>query len=406
MKRVCVLLQNFYEIDIRVRRKTEALIAAGYAVDVLALRSSYTSSKNYTLDGVHVYAFSLGKKRGSMVRYYFEYISFFFWSFFKLFVLTRTKKYAVIDVNNLPDFLVFAAMPGRWTGAKILFDMHEITPEFLMSKYKIGKNHRQVRLARLLERASISYADHVITINQPIQKLLESRGLLPTKSTIIMNSVDELMFSLGSGTALAKSDARPDRFVMMYHGSLTHIYGLDIAIEAFGLVHDHLRHAELWIMGNGPEKAALQKQAKTLGLEKRVRFIELVLPQEVPQWLSQCDIGILPTRGDVFLNLSFSNKLSEYIIMGKAIITSRLKTIRHYFDEEALAYFEPNSPADLAKQMARLYGDRALCGRLAEKAKYEYAPVAWSVMKARYLDLMKELTNQESITLPTGNSSI
>jgi glycosyltransferase involved in cell wall biosynthesis len=406
MKRVCVLLQNFYEIDIRVRRKTEALIRAGYAVDVLALRSPYTSSKDYTLAGVHVYTFSLGKKRGSMVRYYFEYISFFFWSFFKLCVLTRTKKYAVIDVNNLPDFLVFAAMPGRWTGAKILFDMHEITPEFLMSKYKIGKNHWQVRLARLLERASISYADHVITINEPIQKLLESRGLVPTKSTIIMNSVDELMFSLGSGTALAESDPRPDRFVMMYHGSLTHIYGLDIAIEAFSLVHDHLRYAELWIMGNGPEKAALQKQAKTLGLEKRVRFIELVLPQEVPQWLSQCNIGILPTRGDVFLNLSFSNKLSEYIIMGKAIITSRLKTIRHYFDEEALAYFEPNSPADLAKQMARLYGDRALCGRLAKKAKDEYAPLAWSVMKARYLDLMKELTNQEASSLPTGNSSI
>lgn len=393
MTRICVLLQNFYEIDIRVRRKTEALIAAGYAVDVLALQSPYRSSKDYTLDGVHVYTFSLGKKRGSIVRYYFEYISFLFWSFFKLFALTRTRKYAVIDVNNLPDFLVFAAMPGRWTGAKILFDMHEITPEFLMSKYNVGKNHWQVRLARLLERGSISYADHVITINEPIQRLLESRGLAPTKSTIIMNSVDELMFSSGSGTTLAENDPRTDRFVMMYHGTLTHIYGLDIALEAFSLVRDQLRHAELWIMGNGPEKAALEKQARTLGLEKKVRFIKMVLPQEVPRWLSQCDIGILPTRGDVFLDLSFSNKLSEYIIMGKAVIASRLKTIRHYFGEEALAYFEPNNPADLAKQMARLYGDRALYGRLAERAKYEYAPFAWSVMKTRYLDLLTGLTD-------------
>jgi glycosyltransferase involved in cell wall biosynthesis len=396
VKRLCVLLQNFYEIDIRVRRKTEALIAAGYAVDVLALRSSYTNARDYIVNGVHVYSFSLGKKRGSIVRYYFEYISFLFWSFYKLFSLTRTKKYDVIDVNNLPDFLVFAALPGRWTGAKILFDMHEITPEFLMSKYEAGRNHWQVRLARLLERASITCADHVITINEPIQELLESRGLAPKKSTIIMNSVDEQMFASYPSGASGGSLLRTDRFVMMYHGTLTHIYGLDIALEAFSHIRERIPIAELWIMGNGPEKAALEKQARTLGLYKKVRFIKMVLPQEVPQWLRQCDIGILPTRGDVFLDLSFSNKLSEYIIMGKAVVASRLRTIRHYFSEEAFAFFEPNDPADLARQMVRLYGDSQLRNQLAEKAREEYAPLAWPVMKARYLDLMSRLARRGS----------
>jgi glycosyltransferase involved in cell wall biosynthesis len=396
VKRICVLLQNFYEIDIRVRRKTEALIAAGYAVDVLALQSSYTNAQDYVVDGVHIYTFSLGKKRGSIVRYYFEYISFLFWSFFKLYSLTRTARYAVVDVNNLPDFLVFAALPGRWTGAKILFDMHEITPEFLMSKYQVGKNHWQVRLARLLERASITCADHVITINEPIQRLLETRGLTPRKSTIIMNSVDEQMFDSRQADISTGSPRRTDRFVMMYHGTLTSIYGLDIALEAFSRVRERLPSAELWIMGNGPEKASLEKRTRTLGLANRVRFINMVLPQEVPQWLRQCDIGILPTRGDVFLDLSFSNKLSEYIITGKAVVASRLKTIHHYFSEEALAFFKPNDPADLARQMARLQGDAQLRSRLVEKARQEYAPLAWSVMKARYLKLMSRLTRQES----------
>ena len=63
MKSVCILLQNHYEFDIRVRRKAEALVAAGYSVDVLSLRSSY-SEKTYTLGGVNVRTISLGKKRG------------------------------------------------------------------------------------------------------------------------------------------------------------------------------------------------------------------------------------------------------------------------------------------------------------------------------------------------------
>ena len=78
MKPICILLQNHYEIDLRVRRKAEALVAAGYSVDVLALRSSYSKSKDYTLDGVNIYTVDLGKNRGSIARY--VYSTSRFWS--------------------------------------------------------------------------------------------------------------------------------------------------------------------------------------------------------------------------------------------------------------------------------------------------------------------------------------
>jgi glycosyltransferase involved in cell wall biosynthesis len=64
---------------------------------------------------------------------------------------------------------------------------------------------------------------------------------------------------------------------------------------------------------------------------------------------------------------------------------SRLKAIRHYFSEDALAYFEPNNPDDLAGQMVRLYRDPKLRARLAARAKEEYEPIRWDVMKDRYL---------------------
>ena len=41
------------------------------------------------------------------------------------------------------------------------------------------------------------------------------------------------------------------------------------------------------------------------------------------------------------------------------MIVSRLKAIRHYFTEEVVAYCEPNNPADLAKQMVRMFGSLA-----------------------------------------------
>jgi len=138
----------------------------------------------------------------------------------------------------------------------------------------------------------------------------------------------------------------------------------------------------------------LEHRTRKLGLESKVRFVGLVLPQQIPHWLKKCDIGVLPTRQDIFLDLSFSSKLSEYIIMRKAIISSRLKTIRHYFSEEALAYFEPHNASDLAKQMVSLYKDPSRRVRLAERAMKEFSPIRWGVMKQRYLRLMAEASGQ------------
>lgn len=397
MKSVCILLHNYYETDVRVRRKAEALVSAGYDVDLLALRSAYSKSTTYNLGGVNVYTISLGKKRGSLLRYAFEYLAFFLWAFYKVSILMRKRHYAVIDVNNLPDFLVFAGIYPKWKGAKIVFDMHEITPEFYVSKYGIKPDSFLVGLLRFVEQLSFNFADYVITINQPIEDLLVERGLPASKSTIIMNSVDEEFFH----AALASSEtdaplARQPAFMMMYHGTVTHIYGLDIAIEAFGMVHEDMPEAEFWILGKGSDMGFVKDLARRLGLDSKVKFVGLVLPQEIPQWLKRCDVGILATREDVFLDLSFSAKLSEYIIMGKAVIASRLKTIRRYFSEDALAYFEPHNRSELAAQMVRLYKDPARRGQLAARAMQEYAPIRWEVMKQRYLELMAAATGVAS----------
>src|SRR5437016_10878806 len=51
MRSICILTQSFYEFDARVRRKAEALAAAGYSVDALALATP-NGRKTYTLNGV------------------------------------------------------------------------------------------------------------------------------------------------------------------------------------------------------------------------------------------------------------------------------------------------------------------------------------------------------------------
>jgi glycosyltransferase involved in cell wall biosynthesis len=405
MKSVCLVVQNVYDSDVRVRRKAEALVDAGYSVDVLALRAR-NGKKSYSFNGVNVRTISLGKERGSLARYFFEYATFFLWTFVRLPLQMLRRRYAVIDVNSLPDFLIFASILARWMGAKLILDLHEITPEFYMSKYGMAENSWTVRLLKYQEKISVDFADRVITINDPIEDLLGSRGLPRSKSTIIMNAADEARFAADLSASPTPGPRDEEKFVMMYHGTLTSVYGLDIAIEAFALAHEEMIGAELWILGSGPEKGALTELAQARGLSSKVRLMGQVASTEIPSWLSRCDVGILPIRRDVFLDFAFPNKLPEFIISDKTVIVSRLKAICHYFSEEALAYFEPNNPADLAKQMVRVYRNRALRARWVRRAKEEYAPIRWDIMKQRYLALVGDLTRMKVEAVDRPRASV
>jgi glycosyltransferase involved in cell wall biosynthesis len=387
---VCLITQSDYQLDPRVRRKAEALVADGYSVDVLALRPP-DGEQSYTLNGVNVRTISLGKKRGSLARYIYEYAAFFFWAGVRVTRQMRRRHYAVIDVNTLPDFLIFAPVLARLMGARLVLDMHEITPEFYMSKYGIRESGWMVRLMKWIEKRSIDFADHVITINEPIQDLLVGRGLPPSKSTVIMNAADEARFTRESDPAFAaRLPARSASFVMMYHGTLTRTYGVDIAVEAFAMVHGEMPGAELWILGSGPEEDALQRLIDEHDLAQKARLFGVVPSTQIPDWLRKCDVGILSMRRDALLDFASPNKLAEFIIMGKPVAISRLKATRHYYSENALSYFEPNDPADLARQMVRLYRDAPLRSRLADTARAEYAPTSWDVMRERYLGLVAQ----------------
>jgi glycosyltransferase involved in cell wall biosynthesis len=279
-----------------------------------------------------------------------------------------------------------------------------------MSKYGTSESSPSIRMHKFIEWISMQFADHVLTINEPISKLLEGRGLRVSKSTVIMNAVDDALFASATSTSAPALAGASATFVMMYHGTLTRIYGLDISIAAFGTVHEQMPGAEFWILGGGTERQALEALVQRLGLGGKVKFIGNVLPEEVPQWVRRCDVGVLATRRDVFLDFSFSNKISEYIIMGKGVIASRLKAIRHYYSEEAFAFFEPNNAEALSRQMLRLYGDPALRETLVARAKLEYAPICWDVMKSRYVKLMASLSGEaplgDQTPSPVPNAAI
>src|SRR5204862_300249 len=79
--------------------------------------------------------------------------------------MNRSRRFDLIHVHNIPDFLVFAAWYPKLRGAKVILDIHDIMPELYRSKFAKTETSILVRSLKLMEKASAAVANHVILPN-------------------------------------------------------------------------------------------------------------------------------------------------------------------------------------------------------------------------------------------------
>lgn len=379
-KNICLIVQSGYPGDVRVRKEAMALLTRGHNVSVIALRNP-GESRHEVIDSVKIYRIGLQKKRSGKIRYVLEYFIFFFLSFIKLNTLDFKEQFDVVHINTLPDFLVFSGLIQKLKGKKIVLDMHEIMPEFFMSKFGVGFHHPMVYLLRFLEKISLKFADEVITVNEPIKNIFHHRSIPYKPITVIMNTV--------STSVVASSTKRDHRgFNCVYHGTLTDIYGLDTAIKGFSVVKKKFPDIFFHIYGNGQCLSQLKQLTEKLNLENSVIFHGAMTHEKVLESLGEMDLGILTMRKDVFLNLSFSNKLAEYVYMKIPTIISDLDSVKFYFNDDHILFYEAANTDDLAQKIEYAYLNRGKLSTMAESAYEHFKEYNWDVMAERYLTVI------------------
>src|SRR4051794_15321307 len=164
-----MMAYSYYESDPRVIREAEAAVDGGFDVDFLALRRVGTAAIEESR-GVRIIRLNQEKYRGrGHARYLLKYIEFFLRCLFKTTALFFKRRYRVIHVNNMPDFLVFSTLVPRLFGAKVILDIHDPMPNTFASKFKSGEKGFWFRLLLLEERISAAYCTKLVTVHHPVK---------------------------------------------------------------------------------------------------------------------------------------------------------------------------------------------------------------------------------------------
>jgi glycosyltransferase involved in cell wall biosynthesis len=378
-----MLVHEHYPRDFRVRREARALMAAGVEVTVVSLREPGQPSKD-DVDGAQVFRLPIQRHRGSpMPVYVAEYAAFAAaagaW-------LAARKTFDVVHVHAPPDFLVLAGLLPRLRGARLILDIHDLTPELYRSRFKrAGGPAAQLGL-KAAERLSCALADRVITVTDVFKSLLVSRGVAADKILVLHNSPDPAIFKPRRGRS-----GKRDGFVVMHHGTLLHRYGVDVLVEAFREVAAEVEGARLDIYGRGDWLPRLKEMVAEYSLQDRVTLHGETPQEEVAAALRRADLCVVPNRREPFTDLLMPTKLLEALLVGCPVVASATTVVAEAFADGGVRLVPPEDARALAGAIIELAADEKARAALAAAGKRQAKRFDWKSEQKKLLRLYGDL---------------
>ena len=249
---------------------------------------------------------------------------------------------------------------------------------------KSGPLRRFIR-ARLLQRAA-----GVVTVTEKLGEELKVRfAVSPAKITVLPNGVDLVLFHpISRGLARARLGLDPSALYLVFVGTLVPWQGLETVLVAADLVRRERPGVRLIIVGDGLQRAELERTALSRHLEEVVRFVGSVRRDEVPQWIAAADIGIASKSGGIRAVAS-PLKLREYLACGVPVVATDLGGLEPSVSDASVGEtVPPDNPEAMAAAILRLLANPAARIAMGARARaFAETNLSWDIVAERLVAL-------------------
>jgi glycosyltransferase involved in cell wall biosynthesis len=185
------------------------------------------------------------------------------------------------------------------------------------------------------------------TAGNPIADKLASLGI-PRDRVLVLPSIPN---DRARAPIPRRSSTGPCR--CLYVGTLHHVKGSDLLVQAFARVHAVEPTARLEVVGDGPARTAIEAYVRDHGLDDAVRFVGVIEPERVLDVIDAADIVVLASRSE-----GMPRVILEAFARGVPVVAPRVGGIPEAVrDGETGVLVAPEDPAALADGMLRLIAD-------------------------------------------------
>jgi glycosyltransferase involved in cell wall biosynthesis len=370
-----ILVENLsVPFDRRVWQESTTLRDAGWEVHVICPQGTKRDTESYVeLDGVRIHRYPLRPATGGPVGYVKEYGSAL-WHTWRL-----ARKIGPVDVVhacNPPDLFYLIAKRLKRSGARFVFDQHDLVPELYESRFDRGRDLLYRAVCRL-ERSTYRAADVVIATNESYRDVALVRG---------GKRPDEVFVVRSAPTVERFHQVPPDEtikrgkpYLLCYLGVMGPQDGVDYALRALAKLRDELGRTD-WqaaFVGGGDTFDHMVALSSSLGLADQVEFTGRIPDEDLLRYLSTSDICLAPDPLNPLNDVSTMNKIMEYMAMARPIVSFDLREARVSAGEAAV-YAPANDESEFAKLIDRLLDDPDERRRMGELGRDRVAgPLSW-----------------------------
>ncbi len=135
----------------------------------------------------------------------------------------------------------------------------------------------------------------------------------------------------------------------------------------------------------------LRKMINNLNLADNIYLPGIIKYEQVNEFISKMDIGIVPYLDTPYMNLALSTKAFEYISSGLPICASRLEATRTIFKDCSISYFDPNNVHDVSEKIIFLAKNPSLQETQVKSALEDINKISGQLMQEKYLKVINNL---------------
>jgi glycosyltransferase involved in cell wall biosynthesis len=231
-----------------------------------------------------------------------------------------------------------------------------------------------------------------VAVSAALGERVVELGIPRGRVVVQHNGVDGAAFTLRDRReARARLGLPPDRTLVCCVGNVKPEKGVDVLVEAMRVLDRELGEhgVDLAVVGApyGTEKYDAEQRARVraLGLGERIRFHGKQLFEDIPFWMSACDVLALPSRRE-----GCPNVVLEALASGRPVVASRVGGVPELLDEKNGVLVPADDPAALARALqhvlARPWDEEAL------RASVEC--LSWDAVGRTYRDLLSAVVEE------------
>jgi glycosyltransferase involved in cell wall biosynthesis len=396
---ILILVENLsVPFDRRVWQESCALRDAGFQVTVICpVGANQDREKEIVLDGVRILRYPLRPAAGGPFGYLREY-TLALWHILRLAIKVRREgPVDAVHACNPPDLLFLIALALRPSGARFVFDHHDLVPELFVSRFSGHKGFLHT-MTRFVERLTFACADGVISTNESYRQVAIERGKVARDRVVVVRSAPDLTQFVHRDSDSGLRRGKP--YLLAYLGVMGPQDGVDYALRALHLLRDKIGRDDFHcvFMGAGDAYDEMVTLSEQLGLADVVEFPGRVPDEFVQRCLSTADVCLSPDPFNPLNNVSTMNKVVEYMAMSRPIVSFDLVETR-VSAQGAAVYAAPNDELCFAKEIDALLEDSERRQQMGQAGRRRVEDeLSWDASRRVLVHFYTDLLHSDSET--------